>query len=1137
MQLRQANLQGLKQRLGEKKIALREEADFMRKNWIWGVLLLAVLLVCLQMFAQESTVRGSLSGVVFDASGAVVPGAKATLTGPTGNKTLTTENDGRFTFPLLTPGKYSVRVEKQGFKSVDASNLEVTVGRTASVTVTLQPGAASETVEVTGTATTVDTTSTAVGASLPDTFYQQVPVARNVSGLFYVAPGAADSGGAGRSNPSISGASGLENLYVADGVNITDSSFGGLGVFTRRQGSIGSGINLSFIKEVNVKTSSFEPQYGQADGGVVQLITKSGTNHYHGEIGAYAAPHGAEATYLQTDNVRVNKNGFFNGRANYDVDGEIGGPVPGMKDHLFFFGSFDPTWNQQFVGAALHPDGTPTGLRLLFPHGLTLFARVYNYAGKLTWKINDNHQIESSVFGDPTTTNTSEQNNVLNTPNDTAMSRWNYGTRNWVVRYNGTLSPTWLVNGSFTWGNNRFTENPKYDVLQLTDRTDPNNIHALEGFGFLENHNTDSYAINIDTQKIVHFWGTHTFSLGYRHERPNYTDFKTASGGRFDVPATNASGGSYVTCTPEQISQGNCPLGQTMYLWAASLRVAHASCTLCPLYNVNGVMEPVYASFSRGEFDPSNIPSFGRYHAAYFNDSWQMTSRVTLSLGYRWEQWHMQGTAVGGKYTFTDNWAPRFGITIDPMGDRKTKIFGNYARYNYQTPLDLAIRSLSAEKDILGLRFAPASVGGIATVNANGSLTLIPDAAHLLNLAVGGSGGAPSVGASTEGFAPGAKLQFQDEFAVGAEHEFRNGLVLSARFIYRTIPRVLEDVAGVSPESYVNAPGNTSLGFQNYFITNPGPHTDLFPNETEKSYIPDATGANAAAVGCTAAALAAGTAYNVDQIVDGNGGTVDPATGAPWNGGNGVCWLTKTINGQQYWGGETQANGAPLKDGLPDGFPTPRHIYKAVEIEANKSFAHYWMLRANYRIASLTGNYEGAFRNDNGQTDPSISSLFDFTNGIVGMLGDQYKVGPLNTDRRHIVNVYVSYVIPTTFLKNLEVGAGLNILSGTPVSKLADHPAYTNAGEVPLGVRGLEGRTPISGGLNLHADRPFKVTEKSSLHLTADFFNISNGRPVTLLDQNYQISGSPALNPDFLNPAVWDYQRPFYARFAVRWTF
>ena len=1106
----------------------------MRKNWTWGVLLLtlAVILVNLPVFAQESAVKGNISGTVEDKSGAVVPGAQVSLTGPTGTRTVTTGNDGRFAFLLIAPASYSLKVEKAGFSVAAANDVVVETGRTTALAMTLQPGVVTETVEVSGTAVTVDTTSTAVGADLSDQFYQQVPVARNVSGLFYVAPGAADSGRAGRSNPSISGASGLENLYVADGVNITDSAFGGLGVFTRGQGSIGSGINLSFIKEVNVKTSGFEPQYGQADGGLVQLVTKSGSNAFHGEIGVYAAPQGAEASYLQSDTVRSNKAGLFLHRANYDVDGELGGYIPGFKNHLFFFGDFDPTWNQTFLAAPKTSGNPPVanGQAKILPNGLVDFARVYNYAGKLTWKISEGHQIESSVFGDPTNTNNSEQNLVLNAPNLTTFSQWNYGTRNFVVRYNGTLSQTWLVNGSFTWNNNRFTETPQFpNVFGVTDRTVATNIHALQGVGFLENHSADTYGINFDTQKIVHYLGTHTFSLGYSYQRPNYGDVKTASGGRFPVPSTNASGGSYLSC---KAGDPTCPLGQTEYLWSGGLRLAPASCTLCPLYPINGVMTPIYVRFSRGEFDPSNVPSFGRYHAGYFNDAWQWNDRITLDLGLRWEQWHMEGT--GSKYTFTDNWAPRIGVAVDPFGSRKTKIYGNFGRYNYQTPLDAALRSLSSESDVLNVAVAPISSGGVATINPNGSLNLVVDSAHLLNKAAGGVSTGVSVGASgIEGFAPGAKLQYQDEFVGGADHEFKNGLVLSARFVYRTIPRVLEDVAGISPEGYVNNPFET----QNYFITNPGPGTDLFPNEHETSYNVTsdavATAAAAAAAGCSSAAVAAGTAFNLDQIVDGNGGTINPQTGQPWNNGNGICW--KQVNGN--WGGEIAADGGPLPDGVADGFPQVRHIYKAVEIEANKAFSHNWMLRFNYRIASLSGNYEGAFRNDNGQTDPSISSLFDFTNGIIGMLGDQYKPGPLNTDRRHIVNLYTSYVVPTTLFKNTELGAGVSILSGTPISQLANHPAYTNAGEVPLGGRGSQGRTPISGGVNLHVDRPFRVTEKTSVHLSGDFFNVGNQKPVTLFDQNYQISGSPSLNPDFIKPAVFAYQRPFYARFQARFVF
>jgi hypothetical protein len=1092
----------------------------MTKKWTWILVGLALVLVSLSAWAQETAVKGNISGVVMDATGAVVPGAKVTLTEPTGTRTATSDTEGKFSFPLLTPAAYSVKVEKEGFRAAEFKVVQVTTGKTTSLSVSLEPGAVSEVVEVSGAAAGIDTQSTAVGANLSDEFYNKVPVGRSVASLFYTAPGAADSGGAGHSNPSISGASGLENLYLADGVNITDSAFGGLGVFTRNQGSIGSGINLSFIKEVGVKTAGFEPQYGQATGGVVQMVTKSGGNQYHGEIGLYAAPKGAEADYLQTDAVRTNQVGSFLHRANFDADGELGGYVPGFKNHLFFFGSFNPTWNNQYVAA-------PAGGGLVPLGEMTLFARVLNYAGKLTFKVNDKHQFEASVFGDPTKTNTGEQNYVLNAPNDTGMSSWDYGTRNFVVRYNGTLSPTWLANASFTWKNARFSEFPKFDVTAITDRTDANNIHALQGFGFLESYTSDSYALNGDTEKIFHWYGEHTISLGYRYERPNYTDHKSSSGPSFATPDVNLNGEAYLTCTPGDFA---CPLGGTSYVWSGSLRLAPPECTQCPLYSVNGVDTPVYVRYSRGEFDPSTIPTFGRYHAGYINDSWRLNNRITLSAGLRWEQWRMQGTFSG--YTFTDNWAPRIGIAVDPWGDRKTKIYGNFGRYNYQTPLDASIRSLSAERDILNLAFAPEADGSNhVIVNSNGSLNIDFDSAHLLNQAPTSTGGGvfinPAVGVSFTGFAPGTKMMYQDEYVVGAEHEFKGGMVLSGRFIYRNLGRTLDDVSGVSPEGYA-----FGVLQQNYFIANPNPTLDLFPNTHE-------------VLAASAADCAPGGIFE-NPVADGNGGTTNPATGGPW-AAQGLCY-NPDANGN--FGGEVNINGftsTPIPDGLSDGFPRPTHIYKAVEIVANKAFAHNWMLRANWRIASLQGNYEGAFRNDNGQTDPNISSLFDFTNGILGMLGDQYAKGPLNTDRRHIVNVYATYVVPSGFLKNLELGTGVNILSGTPISQLGDHPGYTNAGEVPIGGRGKLGRTPVSGGVNIHLDRPFRVTEKSNLHLTADLFNITNSRPVVAVDQNYGISGSPDLNPDFNKVDFWTdlgpgpgptgYQRPFYARFSMRWVF
>jgi hypothetical protein len=1113
------------------------------KKWTWGLAVLALLLtVTLPAIAQESAVKGNLSGVILDSTGAVVPGAKVTLTGPMGTNAMTTDQQGEFTFPLLSPGSYAISVEKQGFRTAQLKAISVNTNKTTSVKITMQPGAVNESVEVSAAAVTIDTTTTAVGADLTDQFYQAVPVPRNVAGLMYTAPGVVSGGGTGAANPSIGGASGLENLYVADGVNITDSAFGGLGVFSRSHGaSVASGINLSFIKEVNVKTAGFEPQYGQSDGGIVQIVTKSGSNKFHGAIAGYFAPESIAATPLQADDVRTFKNGYQYMPSNYDVSGELGGYVPGLKNHLFFFGSVDPTWNKQHWQFA---KTSPLYANGVYPDNRFNF----NYAAKLTFRINDRHQIESSVFGDPGHRETTF--NSLTAINNTGFSSWDYGTRNWVTRYNGTLSNTWLVNGSVTWTYSKFIENPLQNNYGVSTNISGISPTRLQGFGFLENHETNNHAINFDTQKIAHFAGEHTFSVGYHYERPSYDNIRfysspaasspNGSDYGFVVPSTNMAGqdlGSIYGNFNCNASDPTCPIGKTTNAFYL-LQQAPSSCTQCPLMNFGGSVGtiPVRLYQYRGIFSPDVTPTTGRYHAAYINDSWAITDRITASLGLRWEQWRMTGGS-GSSYTLTDNWAPRIGISVDPWGDRKTKFYANFGRYNYQTPLDAAIRNLSAESDLQKLYFAPGSTNGMVDVNPDGSINVIPDAAHLLNgTAPGLINASPVVSISSPSgyvFAPGTKMMYNDEWTVGAEHEFKGGYVVSARFIYRRLGRIMEDMAGLSPEAFDFTPlaacptGDTACQAgqpsfnQNYLIGNPNRNLDIFQNENPHLFAPtfDSTGAiTNFPTGCTN--------YNtMFPIVDVNGNT--------WSPGNAVCF---TPNANGSWGGELGPNNAPFPDGRADGFPNPVRNYKAVEIEVNKAFQNNWMMRVNWRIASLVGNYEGAYRNDNNQTDPNISSLYDFTAGVVGMLGDQFAIGPLNTDRRHVVNGFLSYTLPNTFLKGLTLGTGIRVQSGTPISELWAHPGYGNAGEVPVGGRGKLGRTPVIGTVDAHMDMPIRITEGSRLHLMGDFFNIANTRQPILLDQNYQLGGGIP-NPDFQLPVNFQYQQPFYARFGVKWEF
>lgn len=1126
------------------------------KFWL-GITIAALLLILIVPgFAQETTVKGNLAGSVVDATGAVIPGAKVTATGPIGVKTTETDQAGDFEFPLLTLGMYSVRIEKEGFKGYDVKGVEVVTGKTTTIRITLQPGIVSETVEVSATAVMVDVTSTAVSASLPDTLYTQIPMSRGVAGIFYMSPGVSSGGGTGDQNPSISGGSGLENQYIADGVNITDTSFGGLGVFNRVFGSVGTGINLSFVKEVQVKTGGFEAQYGKSTGGIVQIVTKSGSNEYHGALSGFFAPQQFEATRLQPDNAHLTN--FMRQRFHvegYDVAGEFGGYVPKFKDKLFFFGSVNPTWNRNFDQAwhlfGLSSMGT-----------ITQRTNAFNYSAKLTWKISDKHTLESSIFGDPAHTGTGPWiNGTTQMDNISGFTKQDYGTRNWVARYNATLSPTWLFNASFNWAYTRFHQTFPNVVngignYQLTDQTQTYGLPGQRGnfrwlgVGFYENTNADNYGMSLDTTKIVRAGasGEHSFNLGYRLEKPDYNPYKNRSGPMFPIPATNMLGQNYLNPSVQSYAPGTLTNASFQVRLATDphygtmgipglAALAGNQCTLCPFMQVPGIpgwgpggSVPVYLRNDRGEFGPTTIQTSATYHAAYATDTWTINKHVTATLGLRWEQQQMRGDTL--KYTFTDNWSPRVGISVDPVGDRKTKIYANFGRYNYVIPLDMAERSLSNELDFTSARWAPAfttdaSGNRIVTINSLNSPTPVLDAAHVLSRAnttaanfvdgfcinplgcgTGSYPGTSSQGSfSGTGIAKGTKMQYVNEFVVGGEREIWGGVILSVRYIDRRMPRIVEDASGIAPEAY-----NAGLN-QIYLITNPGRTLDLFTNPIGHTYTSGAT-----------PPLACGGA-DAEYVQD-------PVTDTYNNNLGAVCYEPTGVNGE--------LPGSDIPDGVADGFPQPIRNYQAVEIEFNKPFSRNWQMRVNWRIAKLWGNYEGAFRNDNGQTDPSISSLYDFVAGQFGLLGDQFKAGWLNTDRRHVVNGYLSYVFDKTALKGLTLGVGARVESGWPYNDLKAHPAYLNSGEIPVGGRGALGRSLADGQVDFHADYVHSVTEKTRLRFGVDMFNITNMQHLMMINQNEDVTfGTPDL--DFQKPVInfapAAYQRPFYGRLMVRFEF
>jgi hypothetical protein len=268
------------------------------------------------MQAQDIT-KGSIAGVVRDASGAVLANTRVQLTSEYGERTATTNGTGEYVFSnlLVGPG-YVLTVELPGFTTAKVTNLSVGVNQRTTADIIMQVGSTTQAVDVTSEATeTIDLVTTTIGANIDESLYKNIPVGRNISSIISMSPGVSSGLGTGAANPSINGATGLENEYIINGSNTTDPGFGGFGTYSRVLGSLGSGVNFDFIQEVQVKTGGFEAEYGQALGGVINVLTKSGGNSYHGAAYGYLAPQGMAVTWKNSNTDLVTPGTYNSGQS------------------------------------------------------------------------------------------------------------------------------------------------------------------------------------------------------------------------------------------------------------------------------------------------------------------------------------------------------------------------------------------------------------------------------------------------------------------------------------------------------------------------------------------------------------------------------------------------------------------------------------------------------------------------------------------------------------------------------------------------------------------------------------------------------------------------------------------------------
>ena len=621
------------------------DARTRRRGAVERVLLVAASLILVASrcgWADEAT-TGSISGRVSDAAGVALPGARVTVTSAEGARTYVTGSEGKFLAPYLTPGLYEVRVEIAGFAVVERHGIEVRLARRVELSFALPAGSFSETLEVKAAPPMVDFSSANASTGVKSSFLAGIPVARRLSDVIYLAPGVSSGGGTGVTNPSISGASGLENQYVMDGVTINEPRYGSLGLYSRSYGSLGMGVTYELIDEIQVKTAGSDAEYGQSTGGLVNVITKSGSNIWRGSAFAYFRPAGLEGDRTQLTLV----NGAVNTTAtdNRELGFSLGGPI--LKDRAFFFAAVDP---QRDTTTLLAPQGFP----LYGLGGVDRERRSTTYAAKATVEWGPEHRVDVSFFGDPTTSPRGPQSSTAMT-SDTigAFDSLSYRTENQTIHYQGIPTSTWLLEASVGRSHEIFEDTPYLDQWAITDQsTKP--IKRSGGKGSYDSR-ADGTSLQYEA-KSTHFFGSHEIRVGGSFEDTDMENTSAYTGPSITLPngQQTTSGGSI-----------------TIYPDAKYEKIFRVSSALL-------------FSGQRSTVD---------YLGLFAQDKIQVGSHLTISAGLRYERERMAGSAES--FTFGNNWAPRLGFALDPNGRGTLKVFGTFGIFYARIPSDLAVTAFS----------------------------------------------------------------------------------------------------------------------------------------------------------------------------------------------------------------------------------------------------------------------------------------------------------------------------------------------------------------------------------------------------------------------------------------------------------
>ncbi len=736
----------------------------MRKTlrYFW-VLSACLLLVAPAIFAQTT---GTIEGTVIDPSAQALPGVTVEITSPNlqGTRTATTGNDGRFRFVSVPPGQYKVTANLSGMGTV-ARNATVQLDSTASVNLQMQ-ASAKEAITVTGEAPLVNTASTTTGTNYKAKVIDKLPVGRNYAAIVLSQPGVQTDNGETQGRAlaiSIYGSTSAENLFLIDGVNTTSVI----------KGLQGKDINTEFIQEVEVKTGGYQAEYGRTTGGVVNVITKSGGNDFHGDVfGYYNWPaSSAKQRFDRTPDLSQSGDASTNtaGSITTDVKRREGGVGLGgyfLKDHIWFYGAYDRILNDQNVEPI-------TGERAdeFFPQKFTS----NKYAGKLTFNVAQGTTIVGTLFSDPQV-----QEGALNVPASTSPLSYNgrrdAGGTDWAARVNQLFGFFGILTGQYSEHKDRFVTKPdSLDVARIDDTTtSPTTV--LGGFG-----QVFGPTIN-NASKRQQIGGSFTGYIGTN-------EFKVGA----DYAKDNTVGSTYYTGT------------QHLIIRACGTGANACDLTKAPFYtNSKGKQQQVFYEhriFTANGEDltplataPFETPT--KRWGAFVQDQWQILPTLTVNAGVRWDREHYFNGNQEIAFKLLNQWAPRGGFVWDFVGDGTSKLYGSAGKFYYAIPTDLNIRIFTANTSVNNYNYDP---NDFVTQNfaARGRLIQVS--------AVTG-----------EPLDPGTEAPNTYEYTLGVEKALDSTFSVGLKGTYRTLNKTVEDRCDLD----LNDPANTLHASCAFF--NPG---------------------------------------------------------------------------------------------------------------------------------------------------------------------------------------------------------------------------------------------------------------------------------------------------------------------------